>query len=191
MPHSDDELVALLREGDEEAAAEFDGRFRARVEAIASRRGLAPADAEDAAQEAIVDALRQIGEGRFRSQSSLSTWIYVIAGGKVADHWRRRSGETAVRPRPSAGWLAGEGRESSAETAAIVQQALDRLPPEEQLVLLLHDREGHTLAEIGRLLGLKKSAVWERLRRARSRFADEVRGSGRTPQRGRLRQMNG
>jgi RNA polymerase sigma factor (sigma-70 family) len=61
-----------------------------------------------------------------------------------------------------------------------VRRGVERLSVADQLVILLHDVEQLTLEEIGRRIGLRKSAVAVRLQRARDNLRLALReGSGK------------
>lgn len=178
---SDALLVAAIAAGDEEAARRFDERFRHRVQAIGRKRGILPADSEDVAQEVMVYALTQLRQGKFRGEAALSTWLHPIIHGKIVDHLRSRP-NPAVLPsegiatqRPTLVW------ENASDNALWVRQALAQLPAEERFVLRLHEVEGYTYEEIGRIIGLRKSAVDVRVKRAREHFRQIIRDAGNPP----------
>lgn len=62
------------------------------------------------------------------------------------------------------------GLETTVAERAAVQAALDRLPAGYRVPLVLYVYEERTVAEIGEILGLSKSAVKMRLSRAREKF---------------------
>src|SRR4051812_26567524 len=164
------ELVEAMQAGHEGALSDFDRRFRSKIEAFARRRGVVRHDCVDVAQDVLAEAMRQIGEGKFRGASALSTWLHPMMNGKVADYFRKRSRRAAASLEDvpeSSGPLMVVG---DSDTVLAVREALSRLQAEDRLLLILHEQQGYTLQEIGPLLGLRKSAVAERLIRARERF---------------------
>ncbi|HLG56872.1 MAG TPA: sigma-70 family RNA polymerase sigma factor [Vicinamibacterales bacterium] len=187
MATGDDDLVARIRAGDEDAASLFDERFRARIERIARHRGVPSADCPDIAQLVLTDAIRQIQGGLFRGAASLTTWLYPIISGKIADYRRRQPRAELVPLESLASDNAALLTKPSSDDVVWVRQALARLSAEEQLLLFLHDRQRHTLQEIGRLLRLKKSAVGERLAHAREHFRQALRDGGNPPPSKRLK----
>lgn len=172
---ADLELVAAIVSGDQAAAARLDEHFRERIERLARRSGMGPEDAADVVQDALVDVFRQLH--RFRGDSQLATRVFGIARGTIANYWRRRARRIQAAPFTS---MASPclAVESSAEDVAIIREALLRLPALERLVFMLHDREGWTLSEIGTRCGLRKSAVGERLARAREGFRQALLEGG-------------
>jgi RNA polymerase sigma-70 factor (ECF subfamily) len=68
---------------------EFDARFRPLLTAFATRLGLERADAEDVAQEILVEFVAAYRAGRYdRTRGRLSSWILSIAHHKIADRHR-------------------------------------------------------------------------------------------------------
>ncbi len=73
----DTELVRRFNAGDEAAFVEIITRYREKMYAVALSVLHNPADAEEIAQDTMIRAHR--GLGRFRGDSSLSTWMHRIA----------------------------------------------------------------------------------------------------------------
>jgi RNA polymerase sigma-70 factor (ECF subfamily) len=185
---SDGELVRRIEAGGEDAARIFVDRFRSRIGAILRRRKVPVDDRDDVAQQILADALRQIGEGRFRGDSRLETWLYTIVNGKAADYWRRRGPRTVSLQTVAADDPAFVTTSLDADQVLAVQQALSRLTADDQVLLLLHDAERYTLEEIGRMIGLRKSAVSKRLERAREHFRGAIERGGNSAISGRLKE---
>jgi RNA polymerase sigma-70 factor (ECF subfamily) len=86
-------LLDRLRDSRDSAAwAAFDARFRGVIVSTALRLGLSDADASDAAQETILQALRDYQQGKYdRSRGRLSAWIIAIAHHRIVDIMRART----------------------------------------------------------------------------------------------------
>jgi RNA polymerase sigma factor (sigma-70 family) len=164
--------IAALARGDERAAVRFDEQFRARLNSLARKRRLSAQDAEDIAQIVIADALQQLRRGAFRGESALSSWLYRIFENKIASHWRK------AKPAPVPVSDGHQISPSSPSDVVLVRQILEQMDGLDRFVLVSHEGDGRTLEEIGALVGLKKSAVSARLKRARRYFRDAVRGGG-------------
>jgi RNA polymerase sigma-70 factor (ECF subfamily) len=81
---------------------EFDARFRPLLTAFGVRLGLDPDEAEDVAQEALVEFVGAYREGKYdRSRGRLSSWIISIARNLISDR-RRGAGRLAGRRGDSA-----------------------------------------------------------------------------------------
>ena len=127
--------------------------------------GATNGDAEDVIQTTWVRAVENLG--RFRWESSLRTWLTGIALNCSREAVRKRSRDESVD------WIdAIEGKpsppRSNVEIRRIdLERAIDRLPRGYREVLLLHDVEGYTHEEIGRLLGIETGTSKSQLSRAR------------------------
>lgn len=74
---------------------EFDDRFRPLITAFGVRLGLDASEAEDVAQETLVEFLRAYRDGKYdRSRGRLSSWIISIAQHRIA-HRRMALGRAA------------------------------------------------------------------------------------------------
>ncbi|HXZ28193.1 MAG TPA: sigma-70 family RNA polymerase sigma factor, partial [Terriglobales bacterium] len=75
-------------------------------------------------------------------------------------------------PTPEAAVLRGEA-------AARLQAAVQKLPPAYRVILVLHDMEELSAAEIARVTGLREPTVRVRLHRARLFLRNELAGAGK------------
>jgi RNA polymerase sigma-70 factor, ECF subfamily len=128
-------------------------------------------DAEDAAQETFVRALRalprfQLGRAVFR------TWLFRIAV-NVCLNWKRDR-------RPTEPWNedqpGGSHRAASPEAIALerlrVTEALSILPPRHRVIFLLRVVEGWSVAEIGAVMDWKPKRVQNEMYKARRALAE-------------------
>ena len=173
-------------------------------------------DAEDALQETLVSAWRNLGE--FGQRSSLRTWLYQIATNRClsmlrADSRRPRIAPPlpeATLPEPtSAGdappWLEPypdvlldhlvdqrPGPEARYETTEAISlafiTALQLLPPRQRAALVLRDVLGYHAAEAAQMLGTTQEAVNSALKRARATVDNHLADSSSAGGRGPARQ---
>jgi len=145
------------------------------------------ADAEEAAQEAILKAFTNLP--KFRGDSKFSTWLFRIATNEALMKWRkerrhtlhdsldegRMNGEGDYIPRDFADWreIPSEALQRK-ELREALSRALASLPTKYRAVLVLRDVQHFTTAETAQLLGLSESAVKTRLLRARLRMRDAL-----------------
>jgi RNA polymerase sigma-70 factor (ECF subfamily) len=173
---ADTELVikldktALKREF-EERLAEC-GTLAFRVARGVLRNG---ADAEDVAQEAMLQAYRRFE--RLRDRSRFRAWLVRIAFRLALDQARssRRREQREMLwavavPRPTAEDLA-----ASSEFGRRLDEAMETLPEKSRLVLLLSTMDGHSLEEVAELLQLPLGTVKSRLHSARKRLVEKLR----------------
>ncbi|MFT3708653.1 MAG: RNA polymerase sigma factor [Archangium sp.] len=122
------------------------------------------AEAEDVVQDAFVKALSELRAGRFRGQSSLSTWLYRITVNVAFDRARsstRRVVEPALEEPRS------ESPDDSIELREL-REALAALPEDQRLALVLKELQGLTAREIAQTMERTEGAVEQLLVRARA-----------------------
>ena len=180
-PRPEHELLALAREGDDDAFAELvrahqDAAFRTAM--LITRNA---ADAEDAAQEGFLKAHRALR--RFRAGEPLRPWLLTIVANEARNRRRSTGRRTALAlraageehrfggaaPSPETALLAGERR-------AALMDALGRLRDEDRLVIgcryLLELSEAETAAALGIRPGTVKSRLSRSLERLRAELGD-------------------
>jgi RNA polymerase sigma-70 factor (ECF subfamily) len=173
----DDALVARLQRGDDSAFEAIVRGHGGRLLSVARRFLGNNEDAQDAVQDTFIRAFKAIHT--FEARAQLHTWLHRIlvnsALMKLRER-RRRPTESieALLPTYTAdGHQAVSSRDWSdavlerKETAAIVRQAIERLPDLYREVLVLRDIEEKDTAEAAALLGTTSNVVKVRLHRAR------------------------
>lgn len=166
---ADNELVALARDGDQDAFETLVLRHGDRLHATLRGFGLTPAEADEVAQETLLRAWRALP--RFEARAAFFTWVYRIAFNEAQRRLARRppapelSDEALelvadTRPAPHA---AAEHR----ELTGALQRALARLAPDLRAPVLLRDVEGRSTQEAAAILELKPAAFKSRLHRGR------------------------
>jgi RNA polymerase sigma-70 factor (ECF subfamily) len=118
------------------------------------------ADAEDALQDAWIRAAGQLE--RFRWDSSLRTWLCGIAVNCCRERLRR--GMPFTGPAPESAHVTSPARPWQ---SIDLERAIARLPSGGRAVFVLHDIQGYTHDEIGRLLDIEPSSSRSQLVRAR------------------------
>jgi RNA polymerase sigma-70 factor (ECF subfamily) len=182
-PPADDPDVALMRRfqaGDELAFAQLVERHQQRVWNVAARYVGRGTDCEDLAQEVFLRVWRH--RTRWQPTAKFTTWLYQITA-NLALNWirdRKRRSMAPLDGRPSAAGAAaaidpphrgepGPGAAAErAERAALVQAAIDALPENQRLAVLLFRQEGLAYQEVAEAMRLSLSAVKSLLNRAKS-----------------------
>lgn len=170
----DQTLVVRAQEGDVRAFEVLARRHQAALYRLAVRVMGDAGEAEDALQEALLDAWRRIG--RFRGESAFSTWMYRVVTNRCLGMLRRRRpvpvdelDERAVAP---------DSPERSAELdagLAALGAALRGLNDDLRICWVLREFEGLGYAEIAEITGASENAVRGRIHRARTRLAEVMR----------------
>ncbi len=174
-------LIERLQRRDEAAFNEFVRLFQGRVFTIAVRMLGDRGEAEDVAQEVFVAIFKAMHT--FRGESKLSTWVLRIA----TNHTRNRLKYLGRRARGAHDELEAlsdrtDLQDTIASTSTIrrpdtlseekalkslVEQALERLDPEQREIIVLRDVEDLAYEEIQQITGLAEGTVKSRLHRAR------------------------
>src|SRR5207249_7056883 len=136
------------------------------------------ADAEDLVQETFLRAYR--GFRQFQEGTNLKAWLYRILMNTFINSYRKKQREPrTISDDEVEDWylysrMADEGLEPSAETSVIeslpdedVQEALQSLPEQFRVAVLLADVEGFSYKEIADITGVPIVTVMSRLHRAR------------------------
>ncbi len=173
----DAEVTAAIA-GDRDAFARLVAATSSLVTAITLSETRDVELARDAAQDVYLQVWG--GLGGLRQPGSFLPWLRTAArrqARRLSLQRTRRAGgreaEAALAQAADAAPGPGE-RLLDAERAALVRSALESLPDEARETLILYYREGHSSAQVGRLLGLSDAAVQQRLSRARSKVREEV-----------------
>ncbi len=178
----DEALLNRLRAGDAAARDEFLALYQPRIFSFGMMVCGHREDAEDIAQDAILQALGAITG--LRSPEAFSVWLFRIV--KNACHRQRRrqrvgNGQPLELEEAQAAELPDPSTQAQPEAAAIrlqtqqlIRTAIDALPPEDRLLLLLRDFEELPVAEVAEVMGLGESAVKMRLLRVRRKLRDRL-----------------
>ena len=177
------ELLQRARAGDGDAFAELCAPFSPMVYRHCLQMLGQEADAQDAAQEAMVRAYRAMP--RFLGQSGIATWLYRIAHNTCLDILKRpqRKRESAsMEQLREAGFepqAPGDTPESAYERKAEAQRlasAIAKLPRDQQTLLNLRYGENYSYEELARATGLREGTVKSKLSRAKSRLQGLLEG---------------
>ena len=166
FPQIDPATLALAKSGDTAAHAALYSAFAPFVYTLARRMLASTAAAEDVLQETFVDVIRKIGT--FRGEAELGFWVRRIAVNQCLMHirsaWSARRIDTEhfdAEPSPVT---------TNADERIELERALEALPATARAVVWLHDVEGLTHREIGKLMGRTASFSKSQLARAHERL---------------------
>lgn len=137
-------------------------------------------DAEDAAQESFLKAYRSLG--KFRLDSSFSTWLHRIGSNACLDRLRGRArgksqslDEIVAQEGERLSRLLGPDEAAALESKDLAERLLETLPAEQRLVLTLRELQGLSYEEIAETTGASLDSVKARLRRAREALEEKLR----------------
>jgi RNA polymerase sigma-70 factor, ECF subfamily len=166
---SDEErdLVSVARKGDERGFAGLVRLHQRRAYIVARSIVMTHEDAEDAVQEGFLRAYQALD--RFDPTQTFSAWLNRIVANAALDLARRkkvRNAEELSDAIPAPFRDPAEGGELKERLEA----ALAQLQPRARSVIVLHDVEGFTHAEIGEMLGIPGGTARSDLHHARQKL---------------------
>ena len=186
MHLAESELIRRVCDGDQDAFYELLRPYERAIFVAARTVLYNDADAEEAAQEAVLKAFTHIGS--FRGESKFSTWLIQITINESRMKLRKQHRHLYVSvdeprsdeegdywPRDFADWreIPSEALERK-ELRQALRKALDSLAPKYRQVLILRDVQQLSVAETAAALGLTQQNVRTRLLRARLQMRDAL-----------------
>lgn len=180
MPPEQDEslLIERARQGDLDAFNCLVQTYERPVYNLCLRMLASPQAAEDAAQDAFISAFRSLGSFR---DGSFRAWLYRIASNACYDEMRRQKARPARSLDAPAGpddmridvpdeGMSPDEHAQNVELRDALERALQELPPDQRLVVVLCDVQGMDYAEIAEVTNTNLGTVKSRINRARARL---------------------
>lgn len=179
---TDQEVVALAKEGSEEAYRELVRRYERPVFSLVFRMVRNREQAEDLSQETFIKVLNAIQS--YRPEYKFSSWVFKIANNAAIDFLRKRELDTlSLEGSPHADTpelieatalqLSERGESQLAEVenrelGGTIEDAIGQLRAEYRACILLRHVEGRTYEEIAEILNLPLGTVKTYIHRARN-----------------------
>ncbi|MCX6561789.1 MAG: sigma-70 family RNA polymerase sigma factor [Candidatus Aminicenantes bacterium] len=162
------QLIALVRDGDERAFAEIVQVYKDRIVNFLFQMTGDYQKAVDLSQETFLRVYFKAD--KYRPIAPLSSWIYAIASNlaKTDIKKRRRMPLVSFEELPPTADLSTPSREASdSGLSANLRQALAKLNPRYRIPVLLKDVEGYSQEEIARIIQRPVGTVKARISRGR------------------------
>ena len=180
-PGSDADLVARIGRRDQSAFETLMRRHNARLFRVARAILKDDSEAEDALQDAYLDAYRRIGD--FRGDSQLATWLTRIVINQALMRLRRQKRDRVVVPfggrrdpernLPEADMVDDKTESPTdatmrGEVRRMLERRIDELPVAFRTVFVMREVEDMTVEETAVCLSIPEATVRTRLFRARA-----------------------
>lgn len=179
---TDQDVVALAKQGVEEAYRELIRRYERPVFSLIFRMVRNRELAEDLSQETFIKVLNAIQS--YRPEFKFSSWVFKIANNASIDHIRKRELDTlSLEGSPHADTpelieatalqISERGEDQLAEVenrelGGTIERAIEQLRPEYRSCILLRHVEGRSYEEIAEVLNLPLGTVKTYIHRARN-----------------------
>ena len=181
MVENDVQLIHRILSGDEQAFSTLVRKYQKSVHALAWRKIGDFHIAEEIAQDAFLQAYKNLAT--LRNPNQFAGWLYVIAN-NLCKRWHQkqklstRSLEgTPMTEIENSSYKRYELEQREEEAAErrheIVKALLETLPESERTVVTLHYLGEMTAQEISKFLGVSVNTIKSRIRRARERLQAE------------------
>ena len=174
--------MARARTGDADAFDQLVVRHQAGVYRAALAALRHPQEAEEAAQDALLRAWRNLG--RFRGQSSFRTWLLTIGWNcalsrrRSVVRWLRRTAPLDAATSMPAAEAGPDGAASDLEVRRHISGAIEPLTPKLRDALLLAQSGEYDYGEIARMLRIPVGTLKWRVSEARRQVRGRLQGLG-------------
>ena len=180
LESSDQELIAAVLDGSEQAFAALVDRYRDRVFRLLGRYCRDQVECEDLAQEVFLKVFRKLHT--FQQESAFFTWLYRITVNAATDHVSRSSyrrlrivaDEHVLDPGTHGETASPAAPLMTAELASVTRAIVDGLPEKYRTILVLREFEDLSYNQIAEVLQIQLGTVESRLFRARQRFKEQL-----------------
>jgi RNA polymerase sigma-70 factor, ECF subfamily len=173
----DQDLVLRVQQGDKSAYDLLVIKYQHKIIQLVNRYVKDASEAQDVAQEAFIKAYRALGS--FRGESAFYTWLYRIAINTAKNYLvsRARRGsdfqvdiqdaEQIENARQLQGLETPERLLFSQEIIETIKTAIESLPEEMRVAIMLREFEGMSYEEIAEAMDCPVGTVRSRIFRAR------------------------
>ena len=180
-------LILKIMEGDKDLFRQLVDAHSGMIFSVLYRVTGSREDAEDLAQETFVKAYFSLG--RYRGESSISTWLYSIAWHLAVSSLRKRKWTvswerfTDRELQESSAWLESgedlEMKELRERQYEALERAVAALEPQDRFLISAFYEEGRSIAELEQITGMTQANVKVRLFRCRNRLARMLKAENR------------
>ncbi|NOX67120.1 MAG: RNA polymerase sigma factor [Chlorobi bacterium] len=176
------ELIKKAQEGDRNALAKLVKQYEQTVYNFAFKICRDKERAEHTMQETFLSMVKSIKQ--FSGKSKLSTWLYTVVSNhclmmarsnKKHLHASIDDEDSLIDEKNITDWNISPQRiAENDELKDILNEAINKLPPDYRIVFMLRDIQGFSTEETGKAINLSVPAVKSRLHRARAFLRNEL-----------------
>ena len=177
MSHEEAELISQCQKGDQEALKEIFDQYHKRVYRIAYGMVRQREEALDIVQEVFIKLFRSIRN--FKGKSKFYTYLYRMTVNTAIDHTRRREKIPPLSLDEGKGIQLSEEVESRPDRILLhkelkekVKEAMEKLPNDQRMALVLRGVEGLSYQEMAEAMGCSIGTVMSRLHYGRKRIQE-------------------
>ncbi|MET0393298.1 MAG: RNA polymerase sigma-70 factor [Chitinophagaceae bacterium] len=175
--YDEQELLGQISEGSEEAFRVIFQRYGGKLQSYLLKLSRSKETAEDI----VHDVFLNIWKNREQLPRIEQFDSYLFRAARNASHraFQRRAKEALVlaalqQPEATGGDLEGEARITHREVQEYIQQAINRLTPQQRKVFLLSREEGLSHAEIAKRMGIARRTVTNTITEALHALREDI-----------------
>ena len=184
---SETQLIARAQRGDEAAFEALFNAHKRRVYSLCLRMMGDATEAEDLAQEALLQLFRKIST--FRGESAFTTWLHRLVVNVVLMHLRKKGLQLVSLDEPDTSQDEPVKRDYGENDRRLLgsidrirlTRAIESLPHGYRTVFVLHDVEGYEHNEIAQIMNCSIGNSKSQLHKARLKLRDLLRSPKTDP----------
>ncbi len=179
------ELIKKIKTGDQSAFKELFETYSIMVFQVCLHMSGNQQEAEDITQDVFFQVYKSIKS--FRAKSKLSSWLYRIAVNLCLNYQQKKkqarwfsldilfeSSEEKTKNIPASPENIPDVLLEKSEKERIIQQAINSLPKQQRVAVILHRYEGLSYQEIAEVMECSVASVESRLHRAKVSLAKKL-----------------
>lgn len=175
IDRDDTYYIDLVLSGDTAAFSYLVERYGDMVYSLALKMLNNEADAEDLTQEVFITTYKSLDQ--FRGKAKFSTWIYRITYNKAISKLRKTSWITLSDIEKAANYIISNDDEqatftSGEEQLRQLEAAVQALPDDEQVLIMLYYYENESVEAIASIISLSEANVKVKLFRIRKKLKE-------------------
>ncbi len=180
-------LIKRVKNGDVDAFEEIIALYEKKVFGIIYQITKNQNEIEDLAQEVFIKIYKNID--KFQGNSSLYTWIYKITVNLCLDELRKKKeviyldekisvNDSEIELQLPSKEKNQEQQYEEKELKEKMQNAIDKLPDKQKMMIILRDIKGLTYEEISEITDIKLGTVKSQINRARLKLKELLEKDG-------------
>lgn len=174
--HEENSLLACAMRGDEYAFAQLMKDNERLMFSVALSICGHYEDAQDCVQDAMLHIYR--GLSGFRGEAPFASWVYCVTVHVCLDEMRRRKRQRRISLEAmiDAGWAPDDDTYAPerilclSESCAALNRAIEALPANMRIMVILRDVQGRSYKEISDMLHLGEGTVKSRIHRSHAKL---------------------
>lgn len=174
--YTEKELLERIAEGDEEAYKLVFNRYWNKIYQVALSFLKVPDQAQDAVQQVFIKLWEK--RSKLPQVENLDAWLFIMARNTIINSLEQivssRKGVQQIKDVIPEDYLTPSGMLEYKQVSAIIQDAVNRLPPQQALVFRLSRELGLTYAQIAERLQIAPATVKSHIIRALNSIREYV-----------------